>query len=91
MPKFYAVRRGRKRGVYATWREAQEQVALYPGAEHASFPTRAQAEAYVGRHADDVADAVPYVEVHAGGRTTVAALTDEVRAALAAVGVEVNR
>ncbi|PAP75074.1 RNase H1/viroplasmin domain-containing protein [Rubrivirga marina] len=87
--KFYAVRRGRRRGVYETWAEAQEQVALYPGAEHRSFRTRAQAEAYLGRHVDDEADALPYVEVHDGGRTTVVALTDEVRAALREAGVAI--
>ena len=86
--KYYAVRRGRKRGVYTSWAEAQEQVALYPGNDVKSFRTRQQAEAYVGFHPDDEADALPYVEVHADGRTVVAPLTDEVRAALVAAGVD---
>lgn len=87
MTKFYGVRRGRKRGVYETWAETQEQVVGYPGAEYRSFPTRAQAKAYVGYHPDDKAEKLPYVEVHMGGRTTVVALTREVRAALTAAGV----
>ena len=90
MSKFYAVRRGRKRGVYTSWARAQEQVAGWPGADFKKFRTRAEAEAYVGYHPDDEADALPYIEVHSGGRTTTAALTNEVRAALACAGVLVD-
>ena len=88
--KFYAVRRGRKRGVYTSWTEAQEQVALYPGNDVKSFRTRQQAEAYVGYHPDDEADALPYVEVHTGSRTVTTTLTDEIRAALTSVGVDLS-
>lgn len=80
---FYGVRRGRKRGVFDNWPRAQEQVALYRGAEYRGFDTRAEALAYVGGYADEH----PYVEIHDGGNVTVAALTDDLRAALSAAGV----
>jgi len=45
--KFYAVRRGRTPGVYATWAECQRQTTGFKGAEFKSFPTRAAAEAWL--------------------------------------------
>ncbi|WVR08357.1 hypothetical protein IAU60_005412 [Kwoniella sp. DSM 27419] len=36
--KFYAVRVGRRPGVYTTWSEAEKQVIGFPGAVHKSFP-----------------------------------------------------
>ncbi len=44
--KYYAVRKGRKPGVYFSWPECQRQVIKYPGAEYKSFSTKAEAEAY---------------------------------------------
>jgi len=41
--KFYVVWKGAKPGVYATWPEANAQVAGFPGAKFKSFPTRAAA------------------------------------------------
>lgn len=45
--KFYAVRKGRKTGVFLTWAECQKQVNGFSGPEYKSFPTREAAEAYV--------------------------------------------
>lgn len=45
--KFYAVRRGRKPGIYRTWPEAQRQVQGFPGARYKSFATRGEAQAFL--------------------------------------------
>lgn len=45
--KFYAVRKGKTIGILATWDECKESVHGYSGAEYKSFPTRAEAEAYM--------------------------------------------
>lgn len=47
MAKFYAIRVGRKPGIYTTWPEAQKQVIKFAGAQYKSFPTKAEAEAYI--------------------------------------------
>nr|XP_019009026.1 uncharacterized protein I206_05666 [Kwoniella pini CBS 10737]OCF47807.1 hypothetical protein I206_05666 [Kwoniella pini CBS 10737] len=44
--KWYAVRVGRRPGVYATWEEAARQVNGYPGAVHKSFPHPKAAEGW---------------------------------------------
>ncbi len=43
--KYYVVWSGAKPGVYATWPEANAQVAGFPGARYKSFPSKQQAEA----------------------------------------------
>ena len=45
--KYYAVRAGRRTGVFETWAECQIQVTGFRGAAFKSFPTRAEAEAFV--------------------------------------------
>lgn len=45
--KVYAVRKGRKTGIFATWAECQKQTTGFSGAEFKSFTTRAGAEAYL--------------------------------------------
>lgn len=45
--KFYAVKNGRKIGVYETWAECKEQVNGYKGAEFKSFNTREEALSYI--------------------------------------------
>jgi len=44
---FYAVRVGRKPGVYETWEECRAQVDRYPNARFRGFPTLQEAEAFV--------------------------------------------
>ena len=44
--KYYAVRTGRKTGVFMTWAECQKQVTGFSGAEFKSFPTMEEAQAF---------------------------------------------
>ena len=46
--KFYAVRRGRKTGLYLKWEDCKKQVTGYPGAEYKSFRTKDEALVYLG-------------------------------------------
>ena len=46
--KFYAVKRGVRPGVYETWSACEPLVKGFPGAIHKGFPTRQEAEAFVG-------------------------------------------
>nr|XP_019000033.1 uncharacterized protein I203_07567 [Kwoniella mangroviensis CBS 8507]OCF63494.1 hypothetical protein I203_07567 [Kwoniella mangroviensis CBS 8507] len=45
--KWYAVRVGRRPGVYANWADAEKQVRGYPGAVHKSFPHPQAAEGWL--------------------------------------------
>jgi ribonuclease HI len=45
--KFYAVKTGKTTGIFETWPECQESIKGFSGAEYKSFPTRAEAEAYL--------------------------------------------
>lgn len=45
--KFYAVKNGRKAGIYNSWAECKEQVHGYPGALYKSFLTLAEAKEYI--------------------------------------------
>ena len=46
--KFYAVRKGKKTGIFNTWDECKEQVNGYSGAEYKSFLLKEEAEEYIG-------------------------------------------
>lgn len=41
--KFYAVKKGRKPGIYLTWPEAQKQISGFSGAQFKSFPSKEEA------------------------------------------------
>lgn len=45
--KVYAVRKGRKVGIFTTWAECESYIKGYSGAEYKSFKTRREAEAYM--------------------------------------------
>ena len=47
MSKYYAVKNGRKIGVFLTWDECKAQVEKYSGAEYKSFSTMDEANAYL--------------------------------------------
>ena len=47
--KFYAVRKGKKPGIYMSWDICKQQTNGFPGAEFKSFPTREAAEEYIGQ------------------------------------------
>ncbi len=44
---FYAVRVGRRPGIYKTWAECQKQVIKFPGAAYKGFVTEAEAKQYM--------------------------------------------
>lgn len=46
--KYYAVRVGRNVGIYTTWADCEAQVKGYSGAQYKSFPTKEEAEDFVG-------------------------------------------
>lgn len=46
--KFYAVKAGRKTGIFNSWEECKRQVDGYPSASYKSFKTVAEAAAYIG-------------------------------------------
>ena len=45
--KYYAVRAGRETGIFETWDACRRQTTGFKGASFKSFPTRAEAEAYM--------------------------------------------
>lgn len=47
MSKFYAVKNGRKIGIFHTWDECQAQIKGYSGAEFKSFKSEDEANAYL--------------------------------------------
>ncbi|KAJ2768390.1 hypothetical protein IWQ56_002292 [Coemansia nantahalensis] len=48
---YYAVRVGRRPGVYRTWAECKAQTERFPGAVHKKFPRLADAQAFSGQPA----------------------------------------
>lgn len=50
MTKFYAVKKGKKTGVFSTWDECKEQVTGYKGAVYKSFKTLSEAEAFLEKN-----------------------------------------
>ena len=46
--KYYAVRVGKKPGIYTTWEKCKAQVHRYPGAVFKSFATKSEAEDFIG-------------------------------------------
>ncbi|KRN93969.1 ribonuclease H family protein [Pediococcus stilesii] len=64
--KFYAIKKGRKPGIYRTWDEAKQQVDGFPGAIYKSFSTESEAEQWQdGR--DSISKAVPQSDGKADG------------------------
>ncbi|MBC1233559.1 ribonuclease H1 domain-containing protein [Listeria booriae] len=47
MTKYYAVKEGKKLGIFNTWEETKELVAGYPKAQFKKFDSKAEAEAYL--------------------------------------------
>jgi len=46
--KVYAVRKGKKTGLFYSWNECEAAVSGYPGAEYKGFATEEEANAYLG-------------------------------------------
>ena len=51
--KVYAVKKGKKTGIFATWEDCKANVHGYPGAQFKSFATKAEAEAYLGNSSQE--------------------------------------
>ena len=60
--KYYAVRTGRKTGVFMTWAECQKQVMGFSGAEFKSFSTMEEAQAFAGVSAEGIPDTLSRAE-----------------------------
>lgn len=54
--KYYAVRTGKKPGIYLSWDACKAMVHGYPGAVYKSFQTRAEAEAFLSAGTGAVAN-----------------------------------
>ena len=48
MSKFYAVKNGRKTGIFLTWEECEKQVKGFSNAQYKSFKTQLEAQKYLG-------------------------------------------
>ena len=48
MAKIYAVKVGRKTGLFSTWASCEEAVKGYPNASYKSFKTKEEALAWLG-------------------------------------------
>ena len=46
-PRFYAVRRGREKGIFSSWEECKKQVVGFAGAEYKSFSSINDAQDYL--------------------------------------------
>lgn len=46
--KYYAVRKGRVPGIYESWEDCKKQVTGFSSASYKSFPSRGEAEAFMG-------------------------------------------
>ena len=61
--KYYAVRKGRKPGIYRSWDECKSQVFKCEGAEYKSFITEAEALSYMGAVKDVIEESASYAYV----------------------------
>ena len=65
MSKFYAVKNGRKTGVFLTWDECKDQVAGFKGAVFKSFKTLSEAEVFLGENVERVVNIEKVAGVYA--------------------------
>lgn len=54
MVKFYAVKKGKKTGIFSTWDECKEQVTGFKGAVYKSFKTLSEAEAFLEKNEEKI-------------------------------------
>ena len=54
MAKFYAVKKGKKTGIFSTWDECKEQVTGFKGAIYKSFKTLSEAKAFLERNEEKI-------------------------------------
>jgi viroplasmin and RNaseH domain-containing protein len=72
--KVYAVRKGRKNGLFYTWPHCQEQIKGYSGAEYKSFKTEEEANLYLAGGVSNVAS--PPISVEKPSDDTMLAYVD---------------
>jgi viroplasmin and RNaseH domain-containing protein len=65
MSKFYAVKNGKRPGIYLTWADCQEQTKGFSGAIFKSFSTRVEAENFIAQDAKN--DFTPVFNVYTDG------------------------
>ena len=66
--KYYAVKKGKKPGVYRTWDECKAQTDGFSGAIFKSFKTQEEAEAFIGNKKEDtIEDKKPQVYAFVDG------------------------
>lgn len=70
--KYYAVKKGKKTGVYATWNECKAQVDGFSGAVYKSFPTMDEAKKFVSGGNLNNAKTLPKKSVDTSNKTTSA-------------------
>ena len=56
--KYYAVKKGKKPGVYRTWDECKAQTDGFSGAIFKSFKTQEEAEAFIGIKKEDTIEGI---------------------------------
>ena len=70
--KYYAVKKGKKPGVYRTWDECKAQTDGFSGAIFKSFKTKEEAEAFIGSKKEDtIEDKKPQVYAFVDGSFNV--------------------
>lgn len=65
--KFYAVRKGKKTGIFRTWEECKASVNGYSGAEYKGFPTLEQAREFMGNSTQETLREGDYVPIYVDG------------------------
>lgn len=67
MKKVYAVRKGRRTGLFTTWAECEAQVKGYNGAEYKSFPDNKSALEFLNKERKIVQDSDEFLKVYVDG------------------------
>ncbi|WP_058765889.1 viroplasmin family protein [Exiguobacterium chiriqhucha] len=67
MKKVYAVRKGRRTGLFTTWAECETQVKGYTGAEYKSFLDNKSALEYLNKEKEIIQDSDDYLKVYVDG------------------------
>lgn len=67
MGKFYAVKKGRKTGIYTSWTDAETQVKGYPGALYKSFTSKSDAEDFIDLNQNVKNNTSEYIKAYVDG------------------------
>lgn len=65
--KYYAVKKGRKPGLYTSWPQAQNQVSHYPKAEYKSFKDKVQALQYLNNGLENAKETSQGLQAYVDG------------------------